>query len=296
MQSPSRSRTPGRTVATATPPGSTVPVKRKWYYGQDAQFKGAGPAYVDNGNGTVTDAVTGLIWQRTTDSNGDGDIKADDKMTWSAACSYCDALALAGYPDWRLPTIKELYSLIDFSGRDVSNVSSGASGLAPFIDTAYFDFGYGDTDAGERLIDSQYASSTLYATDPNKIFGVNFADGRIKGYDSLMAGGSEKTFYVQCVRGAAGYGENDFVNNGDGTVTDLASGLMWSQGDSAATMDWVSALAWVQQKNSENHLGYSDWRLPNCQGIAVHIGPIRVHTGCYGIGRRRPDFQLHGHG
>ena len=111
------------------------------------------------------------------------------------------------------------------------------SRLTPFIDTKFFKFAYGDTRTGERVIDSQYASSTMYvgksARGFGKLFGVNFADGRIKGYDLLMPGGGmEKTFFVLCVRGNPSYGKNDFHDNGDGTITDRATGLMWSKADS----------------------------------------------------------------
>ena len=146
------------------------------------------------------------------------------------------------------------------------------SRLTPFIDTKFFKFAYGDTRAGERVIDSQYASSTKYvgksARGFDKLFGVNFADGRIKGYDLQMPGGGvEKTFFVLCVRGNPSYGKNDFHDNGDGTVTDRATGLMWSKADSGKGMNWQDALAWVQKKNAEKFLGHDDWRLPSVKEL-----------------------------
>jgi len=98
------------------------------------------------------------------------------------------------------------------------------------------------------------------------LFGVNFADGRIKGY-GLSFFGSDKTFFVIYVRGNTDYGQNDFADNGDGTVTDTASELMWSQDDSGEGFSWEEALAWVEAKNTENYLGYSDWRLPNAKEL-----------------------------
>ena len=67
-----------------------------------------------------------------------------------------------GFSDWRLPTIKELYSLMSFKGTDPSGFSgTDTSVLTPFIDTAYFNFAYGDPNQGERIIDSQCASGPL---------------------------------------------------------------------------------------------------------------------------------------
>lgn len=243
------------------------------FYGQDAQYNRNKPSYTDNGDGTVTDNVTGLMWQKSPDTNGDGAIDAADKLTWAALQTYPETLNgknFGGHSDWRLPNIKELYSLINFSGVDPSGYSgSDTSGLKPFIDTDYFDFAYGDTSVGERIIDSQYASSSLYVsttTGMQTLFGVNFADGRIKGY-GLQVLGSEKTFYVICVRGNAGYGVNDFADNGDGTITDKATGLMWSQNDSGVGLNWEKALAWVEQKNAQKYLGYNDWRLPSAKEL-----------------------------
>ena len=249
----------------------TCPDPGQAFYGQDAQIAGNTPSYTLNSDGfSVYDNVTGLTWQRSPDLNHDGVIDATDKLTWTEAQALpqqLNAMSYGGYDDWRLPTIKELYSLILFSGMDPSSFSgTETSGLTPFIDTTYFDFAYGDTGAGERIIDAQYASSSLYAGNTNMLFGVNFADGRIKGY-GLVVGGSDKTFYVICVRGNTAYGVNDFVDNEDGTITDNATGLMWAKNDSEATLNWEEALAWVAVRNGENYLGYSDWRLPDVKEL-----------------------------
>jgi len=234
----------------------TCPSSGNRFYGQDAQTSGNQPSYQDNGDGTVTDLHTGLIWQQG---------YADEKQTYQDAFDGAKSFDLGGYSDWRLPTIKEIYSLIVFTGTDPDPMDSSSEGLVPFIDEA-FDFRYGDTSSRERIIDAQYASATLYTSttmggNPT-MFGVNFADGRIKGYPQNKA-----MFEVKYVRGNARYGINDFVDNQDGTITDRATGLMWSQGDSGEGLDWEDALAFVEQKNSASHLGYSDWRLPNVKEL-----------------------------
>ncbi|MCB1071449.1 MAG: DUF1566 domain-containing protein, partial [Kiritimatiellae bacterium] len=98
------------------------------------------------------------------------------------------------------------------------------------------------------------------------LFGVNFADGRIKGY-GLKIAGRDKTFLVMCVQENTSYGVNSFIDNGDSTITDNATGLMWVQDDSGEALNWQEALAWVAQKNSEKYLGYDDWRLPNAKEL-----------------------------
>lgn len=250
----------------------TQPSSGEAFYGQDAQYSVNRPSYTDNGDGTVTDNITGLMWQKTPDLDGNGVINYDDKVTYDEAVALAGSINTGGYNDWRLPGIKELYSLIDFKGVDPSGYEgTDTSGLTPFIDTGFFDFGYGDTTAGERIIDAQYATTTLYVSNTandggRTMFGVNLADGRIKGY-GLSIQGTEKKFYVMYVRGNTSYGRNSFTDNGNGTVSDGATGLMWAQNDSAEGLNWEEALAWVQSKNAANYLGYSDWRLPNVKEL-----------------------------
>ena len=234
------------------------------FYGQDAQYVGVQTEYVDNGDGTVTDLNTELIWQQN----------PGIKVTWKEAISEAGSFSLAGYTDWRMPTIKELYSLITFNG--VTGIRERDS--MPYIDTDYFVFNYGDTTAGERFIDSQYISSTKYVSTTmvgdETAFGVNFADGRIKGYGLTNLRTREgKEFYVLYVRGNTEYGTNDFIDNGDGTVTDLATGLMWMQVDSGTfnvgddgngKLNWEQALDWA---GNLEYAGFSDWRLPNAKEL-----------------------------
>lgn len=245
-----------------------VPSIGEAFYGQNANYPGNVPSYTNNRDGTVTDKVTGLMWQQSFDHNGDGEINVKDKLTYAEIVKQFGngGVSYAGYNDWRLPTIKEMYSLILFSGRDISPQSKSGANLTPFIDNNTFDFAYGDANAGERLIDMQCATTTVYVSKevPTTVFGVNFADGRIKGYGLGMPGRGYKAFNYLLVRGNPDYGKNKFVSNADGTITDEATGLMWMQNDSGEGMVWQDALAYAEGKE---FAAYSDWRLPNAKEL-----------------------------
>jgi hypothetical protein len=73
-------------------------------------------AYTDNGDGTITDNVTGLMWQKAVPKG---------TYTWAQAVAYCPTLNLGGHRDWRLPSRIELVSIADF-------------GRVPSIDSTYF--------------------------------------------------------------------------------------------------------------------------------------------------------------
>ena len=245
------------------------------FYGQDAQDEGNQPGYTVSGDGlTVYDINTGLTWQSMPDTDMDGDLEPDDKLSWWSGVdqpALLNAIEFGGYDDWRLPDIKELYSLIDFSGIDPSGYEGDVDGLVPFIDRNYFEFIYGDVSIDERIIDSQYWSATEYVSTTmngdHTVFGVNFADGRIKGYGTSLHG-EDKTAFVQCVRGSITYSFNDFTDNGDGTVTDQASGLMWMQNDSASGLNWQEALAYAEGCSQAD---YDDWRLPDAKELQSSV-------------------------
>ncbi len=247
------------------------PGKADDYYGQDAQFPSLKPDYTDNGNGTVTDNNTGLMWQ-----------KKFREIEWRNAAKDAAKDRTGGYSDWRVPTVKELYSLIDFSGRTGSAGPSSQTAprdAIPYLDTRAFAFEY---PARGRFIDAQYITCTVGVSPVmdgmTGFFGVNFADGRIKCYP--LSGRPQKPmFYARYVRGNPDYGINRFSDNGDGTVTDRATGLTWMKIDSGApslrtslgnyarkdgSMDWREALDFSKNLN---YAGKNDWRLPNAKEL-----------------------------
>lgn len=269
-------------------------------YGQDANYlQGAAMSYTDNGDGTVTDNNTGLMWQK---------IPTSEEFSWKEAIKYCNKLKLGGHSDWRMPTLKELFSVSDFS-----------SGW-PYIDTDYFALASGTITKDEQYWANNYYVGATSEGGYKAAFGVNHVTGHIKAYpaekpsgamqggprdgrpqgDALrgprgsgpngrpngapngmqgnmppppqnggkgqMGGrpkGNPMEKYVRAVRGDA-YGENDFADNGDGTVTDKASGLMWAQADGGQGMDWEAALKYAENATVG---GYSDWRLPNVKEL-----------------------------
>ena len=232
----------------------SLPTASEKFFGQDASFIINAPSYTDNRDGTITDNITGLTWQK----------EMGDKLTFEAAKKQVQEIRLAGYSDWRLPTIKELYSLIQFSGS-----VKGDKALYPFIDTTYFNQPIGDTHSGEREIDAQTWSSTEYVgktmSNDDTVFGVNFVDGRIKGYPKYNPRTNDANkMYFRLVRGNTDYGKNNFVDNGDGTVSDHATELMWQQVDSNNGLNWQAALQHAQQSTLG---GYNDWRLPNAKEL-----------------------------
>lgn len=224
------------------------------FFGQDANYKGNQPFYTNNGDGTISDNVTGLMWEQS----------MGEKITFDEAFTKAKESSLGGYSDWRIPTIKELYSLILFTGQ-----VKGATAIKYFIDTEYFEQPVGDVSIGEREIDAQTWSATEYVGLTMRadatVFGVNFIDGRIKGYPKYKPQtGAANKMYFRMVRGNTEYGKNNFVDNGDGTISDLATGLMWQTADDGVSRNWQEALAYAEGLDLAEK---SDWRLPNAKEL-----------------------------
>lgn len=198
-------------------------------YGQDANYAPRNPhSYTDLGNGIVRDNVTGLEWQQDTHGT----------YTWQQAIDYCDNLMYAGYDDWRLPTIKELSTLVD----------SSIPIPGPTINTDYF----------LNTQPSFYWSSTTNARTPDRACHVDFNDGSVVCSAQLYIDSN-----VMAVRGGPSGPFDDLFNledNDDGTVTDLETGLMWQQDTAPGTYTWGQALSYCENLKLG---GYRDWRLPN---------------------------------
>lgn len=249
------------------------------FYGQDAQNYGPARSYTKldvSGNtlpesatswAMVRDNVTGLIWEAKQAKDGVKNYTnphdADNSYTWcdtnpdtnggdQGTCGtndtedFVSALnsgsGFGGHTDWRLPTIKELKTLVD-RGRD-----------NPAIPTTYFSEG----------VSSWYWSSTTAARGVTfYAWSVNFYLGNAVDYQKV----EEAAYHVRAVRGGQVQPDDRFVDNQDGTVTDTLTCLQWQQatadttGDGVADlMTWESALAYAE---GLFFAGHNDWRLPD---------------------------------
>jgi len=131
--------------------------------GQDGFYRAGcsgGSRFTDNGDGTVTDNCTGLMWQKgTADVNGDGEIdgslEGTDTLSWCDALVYCENLSFANHSDWRLPNVRELQGIVDYGRSE------------PAIDPIF------------GAVSEAYWSSTTVDNFPNNAWPVGFKLGDI---------------------------------------------------------------------------------------------------------------------
>jgi hypothetical protein len=121
-------------------------------------------SYKDNGDGTVTDNITGLMWQQS----GGGIIDSQTN-----AIGRCEALTLAGYADWRLPTLIELMSIVDPDN-------------SQYINTVAFPDGR----------NFEYMTATPVFAMPQKAWYVPFQLGGVAQQDDI----SFADYMARCVR------------------------------------------------------------------------------------------------
>lgn len=242
-----------------------------------------GQRFVDNGDGTVRDQLTGLVWTKNAGCLA--------PMNWGAALAAANALAsgACGLADgstagqWRLPNANELESLID-----VAHSAPALPSGHPFsnVDLA-----------------SAYWTSTTYMASQSQAMAIRLADGRwingtdAIGFDNDKTSSSNAVWAVRSgspgsvallatgvysgVGGEAPLAGADgslrigvaassarFVDNGDGTLADTVTGLTWLKKADCLQHDWAGALAAVNGLAS-GQCGLSDgssagqWRVPN---------------------------------
>jgi hypothetical protein len=236
------------------------------------------PRFTDNGNGSIKDNLTGLIWLSNASCFG--------RRTWSNALNDANTLnsgecglsdsSVEG--DWRLPNYKELFSLSNYGTVNTSDwlTSQGFSN----VPTSY----------------EYYWSSTSDSANSNLAFQVGVS-GR-----TVIPDGKSDSWYVWPVRGGqsgtirlpktgqtTSYATGDdgdlqegvawpnprfTVGTGtkDECVTDKLTGLMWAKNaNPIGQKTWQEALDYIAAyPNSGGGMcGYTDWRLPNINELAV---------------------------
>ena len=147
--------------------------------GQDGDVRAGGTlAYTDNGDGTITDNNTNLVWEKKSADGSIHDVNAfyswDEAFTVHVA--QLNAGTFAGHNDWRVPNVKELQSIVDYerAGLTVSsafdsNCTSGATVLT-----------------GSCTAAGHYWTSTTAAPAPGFAWTVHFSDLSGKLYKGFV--------------------------------------------------------------------------------------------------------------
>ncbi len=268
--------------------------------GQDGDIK-AGVAwpskrFIDNNDGTITDDLTGLMWTQDANAPGDSTCNPNISKIWQGALEHVKCLntnKYKGYSDWRIPNVIELESLVNagYMEDDESPNSSNADWL--------INQGFNKVQAGWYWTSTNSISSKTSAYVINMIKGDVFYYNKTNGFYvwpvrgvSNSSSRTWKTGQVKCYNTSGteincadtGQGQDGdikegvdwpiprFVNNADGTITDKLTGLSWSQNAKSpgtgqcipgVTKSWQDALKHLNCLNTNKHLGYGDWRLPN---------------------------------
>jgi hypothetical protein len=204
-------------------------------FGEDNDYNQNVPFFINKNALITSDTVTTLMWQRT-----DG-----GEMTVENAVKYCDTLTLGGFTDWRLPTPHEAFSILNLQNNK------------PALDTKFF----------TKTAAEYWWTSAKQADDATKIWCTN-AGGGVGNHpksETISAGGT-KPFHVRAVRDiktpttiAA-----HFTDNGNGTITDNLTNLVWQKTLNQTALTWEDALKYAENLT---FVTASDWRLPNIKEL-----------------------------
>jgi len=244
----------------------------------------------DSSNDEILDNLTGLVWVRDGNTTGPAACGSAPTKTWQGALDYVSCLNANNYlgqTDWRLPNMSELQSLVNRgqpsqaawldSQGFVNSVASSYWSSTSLVNNAIYalalDLNIGTTTAIMKT-DTFYARCVRGQSGSidNSVISV-YKTGQTICYDS-------NNIVIPCLgtgqdgelQAGAPWPNPRFVDNGDNTVSDYLTGLVWTKDGNApgpaacspgTNKAWQDALDYVDCLNVNNYIGYGDWRLPN---------------------------------
>jgi hypothetical protein len=199
-------------------------------------------SYSDNGDGTVTDNVTHLVWQKA--------VTTSQAFTWCDAINYCATLPLAGRT-WRLPTRIELLSLVDFT-RTSPAINATAFPNVPGSKYHWTSSPWVVSQAAGKAQDSWI---------------VNF-------YEGLASNAVDRTLleFARCVSAPAEgpLPSPRYAQVATGEVRDVDTGLIWAQMGSSATTDFATAQSTCAGLGLNGHT----WRTPSIKELSTLVDEV----------------------
>jgi hypothetical protein len=262
--------------------------------GYDENFSKAGISrFVDNGDGTVTDKISGLMWQQ-------GD---NPRMNWFETLKYCHKLELAGHNDWRLPNIKELNTILNLERNEgwwyykdffpIDNLVppllhyfSSSVFNGDFVWVTNFNYGYDGYYAGKmspllsravRNVETKPASPIFLFPDTGQTECFDNEGNYLKSTKNTSFEGQNGDNIINpCSYQKIGFGgkllDNQVNNTREWLMTkDINTGLMWelkspekdAVNNDKALYNLKEAYEHINNLNKCNFGGFSDWRMPN---------------------------------
>jgi hypothetical protein len=199
-------------------------------------------SYSDNGDGTVTDNVTKLVWQKA--------VSSSQAYSWCNAINYCATLTLAGR-SWRLPTRIELLSLVDFTR------------TGPAINTTAFP----SVPGGKYHWTSSPWVVSQIATKPQDSWIVNFSEGLTSN-----AGDRTAAEYARCVSAPdeGALPSPRYVSVATGEVQDVDTKLIWATTATTATTDFATAQTTCGALGLNGHT----WRTPSIKELSTLVDEV----------------------
>jgi hypothetical protein len=197
-------------------------------------------SYADNGDGTVTDHVTGLVWQKVVSGSA----------TFAAAPAYCSGLMLpapAGYK-WQVPTRIQLLSILDYT--------TAAAVDAPFLSS-------GQPPSGKYTWTSTPWVVSQITSKPQDAWMVNFGGG---GGLTSNAASQSSTEWIRCVAAPAvtPLPYPHYVQVDASEVQDVETGLIWAQASYNSLLTQPDAITHCANLGLNGHT----WRLPSVSELA----------------------------
>jgi len=198
-------------------------------------------AYAD---GTVLDMRTNLMWA----AKGNG-----KSVEWANAKSYCENYRGGGYTNWRMPTLTELEGLYE------------PDRTTPWKVTTFID-----------VPSDCWASETRGDQAAHFVFGHGGRAWLWQGMGGVGIG-AIPVRSLEAKREVKQ--ESRFIDNGNGTVTDTKTGLMWAAKDSGSGVNWQNARSYCENYRVGGH---TDWRMPTKDElVGLYNGVHRyLKSGC----------------
>lgn len=223
--------------------------------------------FVESNQGTITDPENGLMWMKS-----DTWVELGRLITWHESQEYAREMnenKFAGFDNWHIPTASEAKLLFD---GQLSNT---------------------DVEGCEIHIDPIFTSGCGFSTWTSETRGAKAAMGYDyrSDYEFWLAkendGFPSAVRLVRKIQTVSDSGDSvRFVDNGDGTVADHQSGLMWKSDDSYIELDkwvtWLEAKTYVEGLNRHRVSGYTDWRMPTRKEIQTIYDSGHPLTDKYG--------------